>query len=102
MFYLAQKFPTSISGLLAFSPGEYFKINQKPIKFYAKSVKCPVFITSAKNERKNWQPIYDNMTSPKQFFLPEQSGNHGSKALWEEKESHQSYWDAVTTFLKSI
>jgi dienelactone hydrolase len=102
VFYLAQKYPTTINGLLAFSPGEYFKINQKPIKYYAKTVKCPVFITSAKNERKNWQSIYDNVAGPKQFFLPEDSGNHGSKALWEEKDSHQSYWLAVKKFLKSI
>ncbi len=102
VFYLAQKFPNHINGLLAFSPGEYFKIDKKPIKFFAKSVKCPVFITSAKNEQSNWQPIYDNVSSQKQFFLPTLKGNHGSKALWKEKKSHKEYWQAVIEFLKTI
>ena len=52
VFYLAQKFPNSIAGLLAFSPGEYFKIDKNPIAFYAKKVNCPVFVTSAKSEKK--------------------------------------------------
>ena len=88
--------------MLAFSPGEYLKIEGKEIQSYAHKIKCPVFITSSKNEQKSWQNIYDNITSEKSHFLPILSGNHSSKELWDKRESHKEYWIAVKTFLKQF
>lgn len=98
-FYLGSQYPNDIKGILSFSPGEYFKINEKEIKSYATKINCPLFLTSAKNEQLDWQGIYDNVPSKKQFFLPTLKGNHGSKALWKENESHEEYWGAVREFL---
>ena len=99
VLHIAGLYPAEIKGVLAFSPGEYFKIDGKSIQDQSPKIKCPVFITSAKSEQKEWQGIYDNISSKKSFFIPTKSGNHGSKALWEKQESHQEYWTAVKAFL---
>lgn len=92
----------NVNGILAFSPGEYFKINGKEIKSYASKVKCPVFITSAKNENDQWKDIYASLNKDKYSFLPKDEGKHGSKALWENNNGNEEYWNAVTNFLMTL
>ena len=103
VFILGSSFSNDITGILSFSPGEYFQYNNKKVVDYAKGVKCPVFITSAKDEQKSWKAIYAAVpNSSKQFFLPMGHGFHGSKALWEEKPGNEEYWEAVIKFLESL
>jgi pimeloyl-ACP methyl ester carboxylesterase len=102
VLYLGSKYPDDVAAILSFSPGEYYEIAEKKIATYAADVRCPVFITSAKNEKKDWIDIYDNISSEKDYFLPERNGFHGSKALWPEKLGYESYWDAVMSFLNKI
>lgn len=102
VLHLAGLYPNEIKGVLSFSPGEYFKIKNNSIADEALKIKCPVFITSAKNEQKDWQNIYDNIPSKKTFFIPSKNGNHGSKALWKKQESHAEYWVAVKSFLSQF
>ncbi len=99
VFYLASTQSDSIDALLSFSPGEYFKINGKEIKYYAKSVGCKVFITSAKSEHGQWKGIYNSVKGDKKYFLPKQSGKHGSKALWVNNSNNEEYWNEVIQFL---
>lgn len=101
-FFLGSSHYSGIDGILAFSPGEYFKINGKQIKYYASKVKVPVFITSAKNEKTQWQGIYDALKKEKYSFLPMDKGKHGSKALWKDNSSNASYWAAVKEFLVKL
>lgn len=98
-FYMGSEHHNNISGLLAFAPGEYFKINGKKIENFASRVTCPVFVTSAKSEYNNWKAIYAQIKSKKTYFLPETEGKHGSKALWDNNPSHAAYWTAVKEFL---
>lgn len=100
VLYLGSQYPNDIDGILSFSPGEYFKIDDHEIKFYTSKITCPVFITSAKNEHKNWKGMYVAMSSEKSIFLPNTEGNHGSKALWEDSKENEDYWTAVSSFLK--
>ncbi|WP_299215756.1 alpha/beta fold hydrolase [uncultured Aquimarina sp.] len=94
--------PDVVNGVLSFAPGEYFG-KKNFITSSAVNIKVPVFITSAKNEKKNWSGIYDAITSDKkQFFLPETKGNHGSRALWDKFPDSKNYWEAVKEFLKTI
>jgi dienelactone hydrolase len=102
MFYLASRHVDGIDAVLSFSPGEYFKIDGETIKSFAKRTNCPVFITSAKNEHDQWKGIYDSVTGDKNYFLPELSGKHGSKALWADNEDHKEYWNAVQKFLNTM
>jgi dienelactone hydrolase len=102
MFYMGSVHHDNLSGLLAFSPGEYFKINRKEIKSYASKVTCPVFVTSAKSEYQQWKSIYASVKSDKSYFLPETEGKHGSKALWNDNPNHAAYWSAVKEFLHQL
>jgi len=99
VLYMGAKHPDLIDGILSFSPGEYFEIDGKKILSFVSEIKCPVFITSAKNERKQWIDFYENIHAPKTSFLPKESGFHGSKALWFDKKGHEEYWKAVKEFL---
>jgi len=103
---LAGDMDDEIDGVLAFAPGEYFTRFGKPnnwIKQSAMKITGPAFITSAKKEHVNWKAIYDAIPSEKkQYFLPQTSGNHGSRALWEKFEDSGSYWEAVSSFLQQF
>lgn len=94
-----------VDGVLAFAPGEYFSRFGKSenfIKESAKSIKCPVFITSAKSEKSNWIEIYEAVSAPKSFFLPKTKGVHGSEALWKKTPESKEYWEATRTFLRQF
>ncbi len=100
---LAGDFPENISGVLAFSPGEYFSKfgwSRDIIQNSASKIKCPVFITSSLTERESWQKIYDAIPlQTKVYFLPDNGGKHGAKALWNVFPEHEQYWKAVKSFL---
>ena len=102
LVYMGSVHHKNLSGILCFAPGNYFKINNKELKTFAARITCPVFVTSAKSEYKNWKGIYDQVKSEKSYFLPESEGKHGSKALWNDNPSHQAYWTAVTKFLNQL
>lgn len=100
---LASQRADTIDGVLAFSPGEYFSKYGKSktyIRDSAKKIKCPVFITSARNESKKWKEIFDAIPSKtKASFVPLTKGNHGSRALWKKHDDSKDYWQAVSGFL---
>lgn len=95
-----------VDAVMSFAPGEYFaKQGKKPsfIQDAAQYISVPVFITSAKNEHKNWKMILDKVKPElRNSYLPETKGNHGSRALWEKFDDNQGYWDAVITFLNKV
>lgn len=93
-----------IDGVLAFSPGEYYrKRGKKFIENHVKGLNIPVFITSAKNEKKYWWNIYNAIPSQeKTYYLPQTKGVHGAKALWKNNPSHEGYWKAVNDFLQKF
>ena len=92
-----------VDGTMSFAPGEYFARLGKPkdwITQSAKKIKSPAFITSAKNEYRNWESIFDVIDgNEKMKFIPETPGNHGSRALWEKFADHGDYWKATESFL---
>ena len=98
--------PDIIDGVLAFSPGEYFKSQGKSGTYVTEGaalITKPAFITSAKGEKNSWWKIYEAIPGDqKQYFLPESAGNHGSRALWSKFGDSMKYWDAVEEFLESI
>lgn len=100
---LAAQHPGEISAVLAFSPGEYFKLEGKQVADYAAQITQPAFITSAKSEGKAWSGIAEVITSPGCiFFHPEGAGKHGSSALYDETPNHAEYWTAVESFLATL
>ncbi len=100
---LGERYQSIISGIVAFSPGEYFTYENKKVKDFAAKLECPVFITSAGNEHKAWKAIYEAIPSEeKHSFLPEFKGKHGSQALWKENEGHEAYWKELEKFLNKV
>ena len=102
VFHLAADHPEEIDALLAFSPGEYFERFGKPAGWVAAAaarVRCPVFITAARDEAPRWAPIYAAIDrEDKASYTPDSAGQHGSRALWERFDGHGGYWDAVSLF----
>ena len=100
---LASEHPDEISAVLAFSPGEYFKLDGKLVADYAANITQPAFITSAKSEEKSWRGIADQIKSNGSvFFVPDGNGRHGSSALFEKTPNNAEYWTAVESFLASL
>ncbi|MCL2138496.1 MAG: lysophospholipase [Treponema sp.] len=97
-FVLGSEFPNDLSGILAFSPGEYFKIAEKEISSYARNIKCPVFITAEERIKNTAQAIYDSVPfSENNVFLD--VNKHGSELLWPQTEPA---WDQVINFLNGL
>lgn len=104
---IAGDFPSRFKSVMAFSPGEYFGSLGKSetfIREHAKNITIPVFITSAKNEKKYWGVIYDviDKSEKKVSYLPTVDGQHGSRAMWKQFEGHEDYRNAVKDFLLSV
>lgn len=100
-FYFASQHP-EINAVVAFSPGEYFKVEGKGMAECAAEVNCPVFISSAKSEEDKWRNIYDALPGEKQYYLPEEEGFHGSRALWSSKKGHDQVWSALSLYLETL
>lgn len=98
--------PKNVNAVVAFSPGEYFKPFGKPIDFIhssAANIECAALILSARNEKNSWWDIYEAINSDnKAFYLPETSGNHGSRALWQKFTDHKGYWEELIGFLSRL
>jgi pimeloyl-ACP methyl ester carboxylesterase len=102
VFRLAAEHPENVIGVMAFSPGEYFKKEGADyIEAFARRVKQPVFVTSSKKEREVVKPIFDAAPARKKIlFTPASGGQHGSRALWDKWADHDVYWASVNGFLK--
>lgn len=104
VLHVAGMYPDLVDGVLSFAPGEYFSKQGKSntwIQETAATINIPIFITSAKNEEKNWSAIYSSIQSNKKSsFIPNSKGNHGSRALWDSFADSEDYWQAVIVFLE--
>jgi dienelactone hydrolase len=100
---LAGESPDLFDGALAFSPGEYFDKQGKAgdwVKKAAAKIQKPIFITSAKKERKDWEAIFSAIPgNKKRSYLPETAGEHGARVLWSKQKDGSGYWKAVQAFL---
>jgi len=101
VFRMAAEHPNEVTAVMAFTPGEYFKKEGRDyVQSFAKRVKQPVFVTSAKKEREQVWPIFNASPAEKKIlFTPASKGQHGSRALWNEWSDSDVYWTAVNGFL---
>lgn len=99
----ASDFPKGISGVVAFSPAEYFSKfgwSRTIITTSASKIKCPVFIASNATEMERWKSIYDAIPGQnKSYFIPVSGGKHGAKTLWSTFPESTAYWNALKGFL---
>ncbi len=98
---LAAEHPKQIRAVFAFSPREYFR-KEKFLK-YAKRIRRPTFIASAKSEQHIWKALHDAIpTNTKVGFIPKGKGHHGARALWPKSKGQAEYWTAVDSFLARL
>lgn len=102
VFLVAAHHPDEVAGVLAFSPGEYFK-QKDLVRQAAARVHVPVYITCGTGAREaaNARPIYEAVSSKnKQFYLPK-VGVHGSKTLRADVDPAGAArnWREVLAFL---
>lgn len=88
-----------VEKVLSFSPGEY--LNPVKVGESITTLDKPSFLASSKNERAQTKLLFDAIASAeKTQFTPAGNGEHGSRALWEEKADNAEYWVAVKAFLE--
>ncbi len=99
----ASDFPDGISGVVAFSPAEYFSRygwSRTIITTSSAKIKCPVFVAANANEKDRSQEIYNAVPGQnKTLYVPETGGKHGAKTLWETFPESTGYWNALKGFL---
>lgn len=94
---LAGEDPEFADAVIAFSPGEYFG-KRGFVKNAAEKLEQPVFVTAARQETGQWQPIFDAIPSGKKTgFEPTGAGRHGATALLTD--AGPEYWTALEAFL---
>lgn len=103
VFVVAAHHPDEVSGVLAFSPGEYFE-QKDMIRHAAAEVHVPVYITCGTGEKEaaNARPIYEAVASKDKVFFVPPVGVHGSKTLRTDSDPKGAArnWQEVLSFLK--
>ncbi|HYC27298.1 MAG TPA: dienelactone hydrolase family protein, partial [Chitinophagaceae bacterium] len=91
-----------ISGVMAFSPGEYFG-KEIRIKNIIAGCTVPVFVTSTKEEAKDVANLISSVKSQvKVQYIPSGPGRHGASCLWKEHSEYRDYWIEILLFMRSI
>lgn len=98
---LEAKTNPKVKGVLAFSPGEFFRpflLMKNEIKGFNK----PVFVCGSKLEYDYAKKILENVPeNKKQLFTPGKCA-HGAKALWDESENSNEIWLAMLMFFQEL
>jgi len=84
--------------VMSFSPGEYFP-DRSLVRTSAAGITVPVFITAARSEATQWQPIAKVIGGRVTGFTPRAAGKHGATALLTE--ARDEYWAALRGFLQA-
>jgi dienelactone hydrolase len=91
-----------VSGVAAFSPGEYFS-DSTYIRKNIRTLLKPLFTTSSLKEAETVTDLVKDVNSRiKVQYIPSSKGEHGAKALWKENPYNQEYWIALMSFLDKM
>ena len=85
--------------VMAFSPGEYFA-NKSLVKRAATGIDIPAFLTAAKSEMRQVEPIAAEISGDAVVFTPDGGGRHGAGTL--VSSDADEYWAALEAFLDSV
>jgi predicted alpha/beta hydrolase len=91
---------SNVSGVIAFSPGEYFD-DKTAVQKTLKNIYVTTFVTSTFEEAPAVNELVKNIRN-KITFTPTSGGMHGSSALWKKNKNSDAYWDAVKNYLVEI
>lgn len=94
-----------VNGVVAFSPGEYFQQEGKPADWVKHGVEnieeLPMFIACTRRECESVQHLTKALRDSPGVVVcvPEDGGQHGSRALWRRFPKSGVYRKALRTFL---
>lgn len=93
-----------VSAVVSFSPGDYFAEQKGTLTNLLEGFEKPMFLTSSKSEDKYVKALLEKHTlkDNQVQFVPEESGHHGSRALWINQQGGEEYWVAITEFLNKL
>lgn len=100
---LVARFNPKVQGVIAFSPGEFFRpdiILTKHLKIFDK----PTFIACSQREQDFAKQITVGLTPEnKTIFVPSDGKcPHGAKALWASNPNSREIWLALTMFFNQL
>ena len=91
-----------VKAVIAFSPGEYFGKDLR-MEDTLSSFTKPLFIAVTKREAPYVTQMMNHIPQEEYtLFLPEKSGVHGARALWENNPSKDEYWLALLMFINNL
>ena len=82
--------------VMSFSPGEYYG-SRDYVAREVGNITQPVFLTAARGETGQWEPLASRMRSTVVGFVPNGTGRHGASAL--DSSDGAEYWAALEGFL---
>lgn len=93
-----------VIAFISFSPGDYYQPQKESLVTVLKDYDKRMFLTSSKQEATALSQLVQDigLNQAEVQFVPEGSGHHGSRALWENQEGGEEYWEAVTAFLNEL
>ncbi len=93
-----------VNSVVSFSPGNYLAEDKGSLIDLLEGFNKPMFITCSKNEIPYAEELLQKleMNEAQTFFQPEESGHHGSRALWTNQIGGEEYWAAIETFLSQL
>ncbi len=105
VFLLAAKNPDKLSGILSFSPGEYFSSGNL-VHEAASKVRIPVFVScaSSASEINAAKSILASVSAPGKIQFVPKNGTHGSSSLREDQNPSgaEENWKSVAGFLSQF
>lgn len=101
---LAAEKNNEVNASISFSAFNHFGERRPSLESIIPKIKKPMFMTSARVESKIIDEILlDVKLRKRQYhFTPAESGEHGSKALWNSKDDHEEYWREIKKFLLEV
>ncbi len=93
-----------VNAVISFSPGDYFGEAKESLAKVFEQLKKPFMVTSSKQESEALSSLLSGVKLKKNQsqFIPEGTGYHGSRALWEGQKGGEEYWSALTAFLSKL
>ncbi len=92
-----------VAGVLAFSPGDYFKGKLVTKDVFNQYVDKPVYIASTKSEQDDVKRYTSELSESKVVqFAPPKAGVHGSAALLTTDDEYHDYWISILMFTRGI
>lgn len=97
------KYPDKIYAVMAFSPSESVRVDDKRVIEHLENISIPIFIESPISETDRWKEFTtvinkDLLTT----YVDQEETKHGASCLWPTSVGSERHWEQVLTFLDKM